>query len=188
MRTAVFSTIALFVVLFAATSTMADIPSPTKNGPPRPTPGYDQDVAKFTIVTSDSVRNPQLQIPRYMADDLVVGSTGSGSSSISQTQTLAAGGALSLAMVFAGIWFARSRRRATAQIAAAATVAGIAVCAAAFAFGNAAPPHARTIDPGTLGQALQRSGELTGYVELVLVDDATEIRLVLPPSSIHEKD
>ena len=96
--------------------------------------------------------------------------------------TAAAGVLLSLALVFGGLWFARSGHSARAR-RTAAVIAVCALCAGAattLTLANLAPPP-RALDAGTLPQAVDGE-KLSGRVKVFVVNDDTsgEIRLIVP--------
>lgn len=141
------------VLLLASVAMFADIARPgTKKPSPVPKPGTNT-VSKMTITLDANVSQPTLNIPRSSLKYLRAALDESGidqdntaavtSPTFSRTQTFVSGMFLSLAIVFGGIWFARSGKAATKQgkaLVVFAVLAGIG-SAATYVYGDIALPR-----------------------------------------------
>lgn len=101
---------------------------------------------------------------------------------ISRVQTIVSGFFMSLALVFGGIWFARSGKLASKGTRAAVigvAIAGIAT-AATFVYANAGPPaDARSITGKMFSQALHYYNFGSGHIKLGISND-DRVTLIVP--------
>jgi hypothetical protein len=161
--------------LSAVVVASADIPQPNSDG--RRPPKRGENVVELVIESGD---NPEPQV--WLPPDFRSAAGGSAEPGLAPAQTAVAGAALSLAVVFGGLWLVRMRRtlgvRATAGAAAVfCTIAGTAV----FALANAGPPrNYRPVDPGTLGKAAPDGAALSGKARYYYGADDGVVRIVLP--------
>jgi len=102
---------------------------------------------------------------------------------ISRIQTIVSGVFISLAFVFAGVWFTRSGKFSST---AGKVVAGCVVVFAAGAFativyGNAGPPpEARSITGKMFTQGVHDYGVGSGKIKLEISDEETYPKLIVP--------
>ena len=99
------------------------------------------------------------------------------------TQTIMSGLFISLATVFGGIWFVRSKRvsnirgQATAAVAAVFAIGGFVM----MAYGNAGPPaEARTITGKMFSPAVHMYGFGSGKIKLEVSDKERTPVLIVP--------
>ena len=103
-------------------------------------------------------------------------------SGFSRTQTIMTGLFMSLAIVFGGIWFARSGKAASKGVKTAVIAVGITAIATAatFVYANAGPPsEARSITGKMFSQAVHIYGFGLGKVKLG-VSDNERLTLIVP--------
>ena len=176
---------ALALLLAVASPVFADIALPKR---PNNNDEIRRDLpaARMTIERVEGLREARLQIPRSRLQELGVAAGvdagGAQSASFKSAGTIVGGLFISLALVLTGLLLVRSRRRVALGRATAAVLvcACAAVCAAVAAYANVAPPpNLRVQDPGTLVKAV--SGvPLAGSIRVEVVDDGTEIKLLVP--------
>ncbi|HEV7904175.1 MAG TPA: hypothetical protein VGO96_10065 [Pyrinomonadaceae bacterium] len=182
--------VALAFFALAPLTAFADIPAPEPK--PAATPRAAKRVlppARMLIESRTDATEARLQISqsvlrelrsefeRDAASDAAAVSAGSSR----QSQTIIAGVFLSLSLAFAGVFLARSRSRATKQVAVGVLV--VFAVAGAFTFkalANARPPEPRIVDAGTLPHATTPDEELNGVVRVEIVPDGRVIKLIVP--------
>lgn len=127
----------------------------------------------------------QLKDLRAQLDELDDASDNSASSGgISRTQTIVGGMFLSLAFVFGGVLFARSKKSdgKTGKIIAAGAVLFLCGTAAAFVFANAGPPpqlrsiSGRLFDKKVFGFWKRASGA----IKIEVVENGNNVELIVP--------
>jgi len=174
--------------LVIATSAFADIARPEKSPKSVKKPaavdtylsiGLDRDAKEARLIIPRS----QLKTLRAELDaidngsDTAVTATSGG---MSKVQTIASGIFISLAFVFAGIWFARSGKLSTRAAAAGAVVflfAGL----AAIVYGNAGPPsEARSITGKMFAPAMHIYKFGGGKIKLEISDTEDQVQLIVP--------
>lgn len=184
-----FATLAL--LLAVVSPVLADIASPDKKKPRADGEiRTDLPYSNMTIERVDGLLEARLQVPRIMLKRLnqsagiQAGDSGY-SFSLRGAGTVVAGFFLSLSLVLTGLLLVRSRRRvAVGRVAAALLLSVFAASAAGVAaYANAGPPPGyRMQDPGTLIKAA--SGKtLAGSIRIEVVDEGTEIKLLVPSKS-----
>jgi hypothetical protein len=107
------------------------------------------------------------------------------SSGLSREQTIVSGLFMSLAVVFGGIWFARSGKLASKGVKSVVLTIGIAAIASAatFVYANAGPPaEARSITGKMFSQAVHLYGFGSGQIKVGISDD-DYIHLIVPNPS-----
>ena len=179
-------------VLFAASTTLADIarPEPAKSPKTKPSTGIatTMDIRLDPNAKEARLIIPKSQIRQLRAqldglDDADESTAAVTTTSFSRTQTIMSGAFLSLAIIFGGIWFARSGKaasKAVKTIVIVTTVAGIA-SAATFVYANAGPPNeARSITGKMFSQAVHYYGVGWGEVKLETSDKDDRITLIVP--------
>jgi hypothetical protein len=158
----------------------ADIPNPDgsqKVRPPRTTP--KENTMKLVIEAGD---NPEAQIwlpPELRVQDVAAGATETG---LTPLQTEATGLALSLSIVFGGLWLVRARKRlGTRATATAVAIFGVLAGTAVYTLANAGPPrNYQPADPGTLRLATPAGDPLSGTARYYYGYDQGVVRIVLP--------
>lgn len=187
---------AVAALLFASFNAFADIALPKPPRPPSNAVGNgeirrDLPYSRMRIERVEGLREARLQIPRGQLERLgVAAGTGQGeapSSSARSFGTVVAGLFISLGVGLTGLMFLRSRRRGMGVGRAAA--AGLVACACAAglagvaAYANAGPPPGYyQQDPGTLIRAAS-GGALAGSIRVEVVEEGTEIKLLVPSKS-----
>ncbi|HJQ34412.1 MAG TPA: hypothetical protein VJ866_19685 [Pyrinomonadaceae bacterium] len=183
---------ALALLLFVAASpAFADIalpnPKPNRVSEVR----TDLPFSRMTIERVDGLAEVRLQIPRSQLSRMSAAAgleeppTRSGM--MNGASTAVAGVFLSLAVVLTGVLLVRSRRRgaavgrAAAALVVCATVAGLGVVAA-YANAGLPPPGSTAQNPGTLIKAASKQ-PLKGSIRIEVVEDGTEIKLLVPAKS-----
>jgi hypothetical protein len=181
---------AFLLIIFVSMVASADIARPDK---PKADPAKKNGAIDTTlsIELSRDAKEARLVIPRSQMKQLRAELDALDRSSndtataagITPTQTVVGGGFLSLAIVFAGFWFARSgwmnvnTRKAIAAVAivlAGATFATIAVA-------NAGPPaEARSISGKMFTQSVHIYGFGWGKVKLEVSDEVKNPKLIVP--------
>lgn len=183
----------IILTLFSLT-VFADIARPDKSPnrvpKPKPQPGV---MTRMEIKLDRNATEARLIIPKQQLNQLRAeleqldnesDSTAAEPSSVSflRVQTIVSGVFLSLAVVFAGLWFARSSKAATEtgkNLVVLAAIAG-AVSAATFVYGNAGPPsEARSITGKMFAQGMHYYKMGWGEVRLE-IGEGEEINFIVP--------
>jgi hypothetical protein len=183
----IFSLCALLAIFAAAA--FADVRLPDT---PKPTPAPKEKKTidtNFRINIQKDAKEARLLIPkdqikelRAQLDELDGGSSTAGFLSFSRAQTIAGGLFLSLAFVFGGVWFARSRKTGLKPNRAVMAGAVLFFCGAfaAIAFANMGPPpEARSITGKMFAPAVHVYKMGWGRVKVEMSDD-DEIQLIVP--------
>ncbi|HEX8635734.1 MAG TPA: hypothetical protein VF703_16415 [Pyrinomonadaceae bacterium] len=184
-----------FALCAFAAPAFADI-APPPNHTPAPTPQKARraaplPAARMLIESRRDATEARLQIPRNMLAQLraelereeASGATGA-TDSPRPTQTIIAGGFLSLSLAFAGVFLARTRSRAAKQAATAALVVFAATGALAIStLANARPPEPRTLDAGSLKLATTPDAGLNGVIRVEVVDEHNVFKLIVPAAT-----
>lgn len=161
----------------APVTTHADIPNPKDAKPSeRPTPRRNDQLVTLQIEGSNGYQG-YLYVPASM----LTADAGTPQGGMSAVSTAVSGVALSLSLVFGGLWLARSRKRlGTQATVSAACILAVLAGTATYALANASPyPLANS---GTLRRAAPPGDALQGQIRLIRVTDGDPdtIRLVLP--------
>ncbi|MEP7074954.1 MAG: hypothetical protein ABI878_04020 [Acidobacteriota bacterium] len=177
------------MLLILSIAALADIARP------QPSP---KDASKRTIDTMLMIRLdhqakdavlkiPKSQIRQLRAQldemDSSERDTAAVTTGINRTQTIVSGSFLSLALVFGGIWFARSGNNAskTGKALAIVTILACAGSAATFVLANAGPPtEARSITGKMFTPAVHMYGFGSGRIRLETSTDSESIELIVP--------
>jgi len=175
----------------AAAPAFADVALPPDTRPKSERYGEvrrDLPFTQMSIERVEGLREARLVIPRAQLSRINVAAgleePGAQPGALKGAGTAVAGIFLSLAVVLTGALLVRSRRRGVAvgraSAAALLVCVGAAGLAAVGAYANAAPPREfLPQDPGTLIKAV--SGQsLKGSIRVEVVEDGTEIRLLVP--------
>ena len=169
---------------------------------PKPTPSPKQKKAidlTMTIRLDKKASEARLIIPksqikqlRAALDDLDDDNTGNTAMNVTRTQTIVSGLFLSLAMVFGGVWFARSRRTdgKINKTAAAAIVLFLVGSAATVAFANMGPPTELRSISGKLfnKQIFGGWNSASGKIKIeVSENEGSAVELVVPDKAEQPK-
>jgi hypothetical protein len=177
------------VVMAAATASLANIANPDL-------PNSKKTIDTMLQIQLDrEAKEARLIIPRSQVkqlraelDALESGSDNaaamvSGEDEMSGTQTVVSGLFISLAMVFGGLWFVKSKRMprnssgVTAAMATVFAIGGLAF----MAHGNAGPPsEARSITGKMFSQAVHIYGFGSGKIKLEVSDTERNPKLIVP--------
>ena len=184
--------ITLFALILFAGSAMADIARPsTTPKKPAKTAAVDtyldirirRDAKEAKLILSKA------QLNQLRAEiDAIDGGTGSDTASagITGIQTIAGGLFLSLAMVFAGIWFARSGK--LSKPAAAGLIAIATGALATMVYANAGPPaDARSITGKMFSQSVHLYKFGGGKIKLEISADEDNPVLIVPDTEEPKK-
>lgn len=175
------------LLLLFTTTALADIARPDRSPKPPKKPAavdtylsikLDRDAKEARLIVPRS----QLQALRAELDAIDNGTETAAitSGGISKLQTVLSGLFISLAIVFAGIWFARSGRLSTKTAAAGSIVLAFAGLAA-IAYGNAGPPaEARSITGKMFAPAMHIYKFGGGMIKLEVSDDEDQVQLIVP--------
>jgi hypothetical protein len=176
-------------MLMASTAALANIANPDL-------PNSKKAIDTTLVIQLDrNAKDARLIIPRSQIkqlraelESLDAGSENtaaaiSAESGFSGTQTIMSGLFISLATVFGGIWFVRSKRvsnirgQATAAVAAVFAIGGFVM----MAYGNAGPPaEARTITGKMFSPAVHMYGFGSGKIKLEVSDKERTPVLIVP--------
>lgn len=179
MKKLVFVVVLMTLMSLAAFADVAK-PGKTPGTVPKPNPSIDttlsirldKDAKEATLI----IPRGQLKTLRAALDEADGGNSVAAGTGISRLQTIVAGFFLSLAIIFGGVLFARSRR-----IAAAAVVLMAALSGALFVFGNAGPPsEARSITSKMFTPAVHMYGFGYGRIKMEVSDTAEQVQLIVP--------
>lgn len=177
----------LLILMFAATS-FGDIARPDKTPKSVKTPTavdaylsikLDRDAKEAKLI----IPRDQLKALRAEIDSIPDDGTTAAVGGISRLQTIVSGAFISLALVFAGIWFARSGRLYTkrGKAAAAGLLIAITGTMAAVVYGNAGPPaEARSITGKMFSQAVHIYKFGGGRIKLEVSDTEEGLQLIVP--------
>lgn len=185
----------LFLFSLFVSVAVADIANPDGSRRGR-TRKPSAELTSFKIISDEKLYVPELRVPRKMAAAFQVEgepvsagtiSTGGGPSPI---QLMVGGVLLSCAMVAGGLWLARNRGMRPAKAMPVVLAVGLVGVAGSAALANLAP-YPMYYDAGTLPYALRSPKtnpqgenapfkELAGKVKVVVVNEGTEIVLVVP--------
>ena len=185
------SMLTLVAVLGFAVVSFGDIRVPDPKPTPQPKPEKLVD-AEMDIKLDRDAKDAKLLIPKSEIKNLRAaleqldngGDTTAAitTSGLTRTQTIVSGLFMSLAIVFGGIWFARSGKLASKSVRATVitiSVAGIAT-AATVVYANAGPPsEARSITGKMFSQAVHIYGFGWGHVK-VGISDSDRVQLIVP--------
>ena len=181
-----------FSILILAATAFADVPRPDIT-PSRIKKPASVDT-HLSIVLDRNAKEARLIIPRSQVkalraelEDIDSGSDGTAAlltaGGISRLQMIVSGTFLSLAVAFAGVWFTRKKKMATAS--ARSTAAGMVIFAvgglATIVYGNAGPPpEARTITGKMFSPAVHLYKSGGGKIKLEISDTDTIPKLIVP--------
>jgi ABC-type Na+ efflux pump permease subunit len=185
-------------VLFAASAAFGDIPAnrPKPKPPQVPSDGKapsDPGYANMYINIGTADDGPTLIIEKSMLDKINAANTGMAASGSTgglsmELSSVVAGVFLSLAMVFGGLWFVRSRR-SVSRLAATSMLLAIGG-AATIVFANVGPPKKFDINSTIFKDEVIGYTTISGKVKIKVVDRDTgfDIGLVMPKVKTKKAD
>jgi hypothetical protein len=191
----IINSLALFVfVAIFATSVFADIaPEPLKPSPTVKTKEAKPFDSTLSIQMDRNAKEAKLIVPKVMVNQLRAAldeadnsdSTAAATNNSGSMQFIVAGSLMSLAFVFGGVWFARSRQSATTK---SKVVAAIAVLAAGgaistVALANIAPPRIemRSVTSKLFDKNLFHYNNFAnGKIKVEISETATAFKLIVP--------
>ncbi len=179
------------LILLLATAASADVPRPDPTKTPKQVKGID---TTLTIRLDRTAKDAKLIIPKsqikqlraeleQLDNDTDNTAAVTAPNSFSRTQTIVSGAFLSLALVFGGMWFARSGKTMTKTsktLVIFAVLAGIG-SAATFVYANAGPPpEARSITGKMFSQSIHYMNYGTGKIRIETKEDSNSVELIVP--------
>lgn len=98
-----------------------------------------------------------------------------------RTQTIVSGMFLTLAFVFGGVWFARTKGASkTGKTLAVGAVVFASGAFATIVFANAGPPNVRSITGKIFSQSVHTYKQASGKIKLETSNDSKDVRLIVP--------
>jgi hypothetical protein len=189
-----------------STAALADIARPATPKPTE-TPKQRKSIDTTLSITLTKTKTAKLKIPksqiaqlRAQLDELDGGESNTASTRaprffFGRMQTIVSGAFLSLAIVFGGIWFARSKKaetRAGRTLAIGAFLFLSGAAATAVIANAGPPPEARSITGKIFSEHVHSYKQASGEVKLMIldIDDGYErIELEVPdPNGFPERD
>lgn len=130
------------------------------------------------IIPKSAVRELRAQIDDLDQDGNVTAAASI--NGVTRIQTIMAGAFLSLAIVFGGVWFTRSKKIGT-KTAAAIAVAILSGAVVTFVYANAGPPpEARSITGKLFAPSVHIYNFASGPIKIETTDDARGVELIVP--------
>jgi hypothetical protein len=186
-----FSSIALIAIF--ALAAFADVRLPDE----KPTPKQKQAKAidtRLHISLDPNAKEARLRIPKSQVKQLRAeleqldgaDTEATASVSFSRTQTVVSGLFLSLAFVFGGVWFVRSRGNGKGETKTNKTLvvgAGLFLTGAmtTIVFANVGPPpETRNITGKLFSNSVHAYKQASGRIKLEISDESSEIELIVP--------
>lgn len=188
----IFSLIALLAVF--STAALADVRVPDT---PKPTPPKKAIDSQFYISIRRDVQEARLLIPksqlkqlRAELEQLDDDSGNTAAFNFSRTQTVLGGLFLSLAFVFGGVWFTRSRKTESrpGKALAAGSILFLSGALATIAFANVGPPpEARSITGKIFSDYVHQYKQAAGKVKVEITEERDGITLIVPDAPRETK-
>ncbi len=180
-----FAILAMFSIAAFADIRQPDTPKPT------PAPKQKKTIdANMTIRLDKNATEARLIIPKSQIKQLraelesLDDNGGNTAMNITRTQTIVSGLFLSLAIVFGGVWFSRSRKTDSKinKTIAAGVVVLLVGSAATIAFANAGPPpQLRSISSQLFNKDTFRGwNSAFGKVKIEVSDSDGNVELIVP--------
>jgi hypothetical protein len=141
------------------------------------------------VVAEKNLEIARLEIPGWLAKEIggdAAGGATSGSvggPGISPLQTIASGVSLSIAIVLGGFWLRRTKAGTQRHVAGVVLAAAVLTGTSVVAMANLGPAPRYT---GNLTKALSPGAELVGPLQIVILPNATEVRIVVPATGGKE--
>jgi len=179
----------LAVTVLCAAAAFADIarPEPTKKVKPARSISTTMTILLKSDATEAKLIIPKSQIKQLRAEldqmDDDADNTAAVTGDVSRTQTIVSGMFLSLALVFGGVWFARSGKAATktGKTLIALAVVALAASAGTYIYANAGPPQeARSITSKMFSQAVHMYKFGSGAIKIETTNDTNGVTLIVP--------
>lgn len=179
------------LIFLFSMSAFADIRVETPTPKPEKTPKQAKSIeTTLGISLRRDAKEARLIIPKSQIKQLRAGleqldddADTSASLSFTKTQTVVSGLFLSLALVFGGVWFARSGKNAT-KTGKTLVIGAILFSTGAFAtiaFANIGPPiEARSITGKIFSDAVHQYSQASGKIKVETSDTADYIELIVP--------
>ncbi len=177
--------VTMFSIAAFADIRLPDTPKPT------PSPKTEKAIDSYLQISiQKDAKEARLLIPkdqikqlRAELDALDGGSNNAALLTFSRTQTIVGGLFLSLAMIFGGVWFTRSRKTDLKpnKMAVAAVVLFFFGAFATVVFANIGPPlEARNITGKIFSPAVQRYKRASGKIKLEISENTNGVQLIVP--------
>jgi hypothetical protein len=177
--------LAMFSIAAVADVRLPNTPKPT------PSPKAAKAIDTYLNIRIDKdAKEARLLIPkdqlkqlRAQLDELDGDSNTAAFLSFSRTQTIVSGLFLSLAFVFGGVWFARSRKSDLKPSKTIVAGAILFLCGAfaVIAYANIGPPiEARSITGRIFTPAVHQYKQASGAIKLGTTDDTYGVQLIVP--------
>ena len=174
------------LILLGTHLAFSDIAGPPANVVPENTPKAKSLDAKLHITMRSNVSVATLSVPKAQLKSLRAqleeidnqSDDTASSGSLSRTQTIASGLLISLAMLFGGLWFARSGKSATKSGKTVAVLAAVGIASAStVVYANVGPPPgARSITGNLFDQKMfEPYGFVSGKIKVVVDSDTTNV-------------
>jgi hypothetical protein len=209
--------LAFLIVTSLSFAALADIaqpkvetPTPTRTPKNNSKKSIDTQLSIVLVNTDQAVlRIPKSQVQQLRAQldamdnggdaaTMAGAATTGGGISFGRLQTIASGGFLSLAVVFGGLWFSRSKKMKegsskAGKIAASLAILFLAGAATTAALANAGPPpEARSITGKMFTDAVHMYRSGSGAIKLEVADDKDNyigVQLIVPdPNGFPKSD
>ena len=185
-------TLMIAILVVGSVAAYADIAPPKQEKTPKPKPGVTTTMfIKLDRNATEAVlRIPKSQIKQLRAEleqiddaeDNTAALTAPAENSFSRTQTIVSGLFLSLAIVFGGMWFARSGKASPAKTKTLVALT-VMTAAASFVYANIGPPpEARTINGQIFSQAVHMYKQASGKIKVETMTESRRavIELIVP--------
>jgi hypothetical protein len=197
------SIFALFLLVLFSIGAAADISRP-KTPQPTATPKQKKSIDTTLSIVLTKTKTAKLKIPRSQIaqlraqlDELDGGGNNtaavSSSGGFTRLQTIVSGAFLSLALVFGGLWFARSKKIDTkgARGLAIGAFLFLSGAVATVVMANAGPPdEARSITGKIFSEPVHSYKQASGEIKLMVSDEEGDrVVLVVPdPTGFPDRD
>ncbi len=182
------------LVLFTANA-FSDVRFETPKPTATPKQAKALDTRLYIRISSDT-KEARLVIPKSQLQQLraeleqLDDSNSANSFNFTRTQTIVSGLFISLAFVFGGVWFARSRKieTKTGKSLVAGVVLFLSGAFATIAFANVGPPpDARSITGKIFSDAVHQYSQASGNIKLEISDADNGIQLIVPREGQKER-
>ncbi|HEY0429866.1 MAG TPA: hypothetical protein VGC76_18935 [Pyrinomonadaceae bacterium] len=187
--------LSLMLALTAFADVKIDTPTPKAEKTPKQVKSID---TTLYISLESNAKEARLLIPKSQIKQLRMelaqlddgDADAPVASSFTRAQTVASGLFLSLALVFGGVWFARSRKSdlKTNKTIAVGAILLFAGAFATIAFANVGPPpEARSITGKIFSDAVHQYSQASGKIKVETTDEEYGIQLIVPDAPSETK-
>ena len=179
----VITFIALFSIVAFADIRLPDTPKPTATPKPQKSIDSNMEIRLDPNAKEATLIIPKNQLKQLRAElEQLDDSTNEPLLTFSRTQTIVSGLFLSLAFVFGGVWFARSRNGKINKTLVVGAILLFVCSAATIVFANVGPPQElRSISGKLFDKKLFGYWKsASGTVKVKVSDDSNIIQLVVP--------